>query len=248
MALLAAAATPGLATFTSEVRVVESVIVPGQTFHIDLTVNNTGTSDLVFGENTLANGVTASPNTGIDLGIFWFNNLDGMTVAPGQSHTFTASGRTERPGTWTISCSLQCRDSVAGVQTVSGNVSVTVMSAAEAEALHPVRPGSIEIRGNILRIGNTSGYQRALVVVRGPRGESVQLSIRGPSGSKLGGLRIESAVADGSGWLQIGSDGVATVAISGALGQGELKTGVYWVVATGAVTDRKPILILNGNE
>src|SRR5207247_1717283 len=137
--------------------------------------------------------------------------------------------RAPTTGTYSISIATSTDSSgISGGSFVLGYVIVGKVTRATAA-------GHVRIVHNVLKAGTD---ERAIInLAGGTPGGTASLSLFSTSGHCLG--LIKSVVLDGNG----GGLAVMPAAQIARDGAPSLKTGVYWVVATGAVKDRQPLMI-----
>jgi len=107
-------------------------------------------------------------------------------------------------------------------------------SAGFNDALKSKLPadGKIQVRNNVIKIAQST---IAYIVIKGSKaGEKVDLVLYNQAGIPLTGIG-QTVVLDATGWGYASFDG----RIAGR----PLKTGVYWIVASGGVNDRQPVLV-----
>lgn len=243
--LAVATATWLVAASAQAARVASMVVSPpgpfvvGQIVTITYTISNTGTASesVPFPMNGPTNVGLPSAAPG---GAFTFQNWSGgsggdgsftspVTIAAGGSYTVKWFARPNVPGTVTLSFS----GTGAGASRM-----VSVLTVGQAHATGP-GPGGIEIRNNILRLEHRT---TALILVHGPAGGTVTLTMFGPSG--VGLIDMATLTLDGNGQASFAYDGHGYGGSTGKI----MASGLYWIVASGDVKDRKPLMILSYSD
>jgi hypothetical protein len=98
--------------------------------------------------------------------------------------------------------------------------------------------GTMSITGNVIR---TSRGDHALVTLRGTPNAELTLYIYDRSGAC-----IMAYYPPGTYWYslpKLGADGTLLIPYDGTTGNHPLKPGVYWMVATGGLSDSKPFVV-----
>jgi len=119
-----------------------------------------------------------------------------------------------------------------------------VIALDNALASNPPKKGEMQIRRNVIRAGQGG---TALIVLQGAPHGNVNLSIFGPSGNLITILQQAeqgcSNCGNNSG-IQLDDAGQATIEFDGTYdGTNPLGYGLYWIVAGGDISARKPIVI-----
>jgi hypothetical protein len=141
--------------------------------------------------------------------------------------------------------------SVPGMPT--GTLSGTIWSADSPVVRQHAGSGGMEIRHNIIHVkyGNgveSTGYTSpALVLLHGPPGGKVQLAIAGPTGHPLGDINRTFYVIglDSGSTVTLNDQGNGLCNIAGSANGTSLGTGMFWVMASGAVVARKPLMVVS---
>jgi len=142
--------------------------------------------------------------------------------------------------------------------TGAGNLTVTVGSGTSAAVHVTVNPiaaaaGAMEIRHNIVLTTRSNGgvtfNQPALIVLHGSPGGLVHIEIRAPSGEDRGSVQSFTSSSGATQVVPVPLDaaGNGSFMWDGQAGT-TLDTGVWWVIASGAVNARKPVLILDHKQ
>jgi hypothetical protein len=238
---------PGLArgavTVTPEVAV--PYVAVGMYFGVDVTLRNTGAAAVSLnlpGTNNLDAVHLEQVSQGM-LG----GSAGTVDLAPGAEVTVRFRFLALRAGSTSITFVVS--QAGGATQLGSGAVSFTIQNVSEVAGARAPAQGRMQIRGNIIRVSNDrrSTDQSAYIVLRGDPGGLVNLTVWGAGRTALGkittgtmngiipGNNDDSFTLDAGGWAGIGWDGT--------VGGKPLDSGSYWIVATGAVRDRKPFLI-----
>lgn len=212
------AATSRAAVTVTLTQVTEAAVV-GYPLQFLIDIRNTGASEV----NIHNLGVGVSPNT---RGTVTFGNTSqnfSGTLAAGGTRQLEAALTATAPGPLMITI-----DVLYDALSATGKLSATVVDAA---AVGTPPAGRMEIRHNVVRTRRQTGESTvpALVVLHGAAGGTVHLTVIGVSGHPLGD----------TGTVILDGQGQGTY-----LWKSWYDTGVYWIVATGAVNDRKPLLVL----
>ncbi len=119
---------------------------------------------------------------------------------------------------------------------IGGNIPSGEMYSLEALASPASRlpkKGAVEIRNNVIRVGTSA----ATIIVNGTPGAHVGVSIFSMGGVGLGKTKND---------ITIGGEGAGMLLFDGTLEGGiSLPAGMYWVVTSGDIADRKQIVIID---
>lgn len=237
-AVPAAAVTLGM---TAELT--EPTVAAGYPCYIRVTVTNPGGADAHVSNNPMTLSGSLQGDT---TGAFNSYNGPGGTIPAGSSvvtiATFVPSGNGS--GSVTI-----------GVNTDVGSGSVAIpVTVGGVAGFGAMGKGTMTIRHNILLMNQTvaGGFafdKPALILLRGEPGGLVNLEVRAASGEDRGGVKpftpgtltaqLTPIHLDAGGYGSYMWDGHANTT---------LDTGVWWIVASGAVNARKPVLIVEHKQ
>ena len=244
LALLAPAGAMAAITVTPVVA--DPYVAVGMYFAVDVTLRNTGAA---------AVGINLPGTNNLDqtrIQQFSQENLGGSTgtyeLAAGAEVTVRFRFLALRTGPASITFIVS--QAGGATQLGSGAVSFTVKEASEVVgATAPVK-GKMQIRGNIIRMSNDgrSTNRQAYIILHGEPGGGVRLWVWGAGRTALGKIsfgvtnnQISGSNGDG---FTLEANGYLGVGWDGTVGGKPLDSGSYWIVATGAVQDRKPFLIV----
>lgn len=232
-------------TLTGTVSCDSTVTVVNQYFTLSFAVTNTSSVSVIVFAMTMQ-----GPTTG-DVG--WTGNMwAGQVLAPGAAHTYQIHVLARQAGTYTFQFSASASEYGGSTGGGTGTKSVTVTVGSPSAAYGKAVPrGKMEIRRAIIRrtggdieVGRPSA---AFIVVHGEPGGGVEFVVSTLSGRGLGRIRpmlVYQGNTDSR--LTLDGNGMGAVSFDGELENGGyLEPGVYWIVASGAVNDRKPILFLS---
>ena len=218
----------------------------GMYFGVDVTVRNVSGATVSFSGPPSPNNLDQTRLQQVSAGVL-AESSGSYDLAPGAEVTVRSLYLALRAGA--TGMTFVVWQSGAPVQLGSGTVSFTVKNASDLAGAAAPAQGRMQIRGNIIRVSNDgrSTDRAAYIVLHGDPGGQVRLRVWGAGRTSLGKLVSDAAsypisgsngdtfTLDGNGWAGIGWNG--------QVGGKPLDSGSYWIVATGAVVDRKPFLI-----
>jgi hypothetical protein len=108
----------------------------------------------------------------------------------------------------------------------------TFTSLAGARKHHAPPAHGIQVRNNVVRVGTRKLAE--IFVTGATAGSTVAIALYTSAGVGVGTL--PSVTADGA--------GIAYASFDGTIDGKPLRTGVYYLVATGGVTGRKPVMVI----
>jgi sugar lactone lactonase YvrE len=161
-----------------------------------------------------------------------------VTLSPGASQTFT----------WTYSVSgagdIGFTGAVVGTgEYTGGTLSASATAVLETQWSPEVAwpgnlpsAGRIQVRNNVFRV-SVPGEFAEIVINSGGKSGDVDLFLYSRAGVPLGRI--------GTGPVVLGAAGTGSAIFDGRFDWKTLSTGRYWIRATGAVDDQKPIFIIN---
>ncbi len=245
--LAAVALRPGAARAAVTVTVTpdQGTLVEGYPCAFTVTIHNGGAADVAISSGGMWT-VSTSPST---RGSASANSAPlpdrvpaGGDVVTGGIFYPTSSGGV------TITATI---NAIAGAP--AGSFSRTVLSTNEAAAAHPAGPHGMTIRHNIVRLkygtgGTSAGFvSPALVLLHGAPGGKVRLDIAGPTGRPLGEINRTFFVIgqDSGSTVTLNDQGNGSCTVEGSANGVQLGTGMFWVMASGAVTARAPLLVIS---
>jgi sugar lactone lactonase YvrE len=158
-----------------------------------------------------------------------------QTLGAGAGKSFTWKYSVVSAGTAVFTATMSGIEDVSlAVRGATASRTVEIMDLKAV--LHSKLPllGQIQVRNNIIRIIRG---QPAYIVIHGEPGKKVEAAIYSKSGQPLASL--------GGGNIVLDASGVANLEFDGRISGKPLATGSYWVVVSGAVNDRKPVIIQN---
>lgn len=218
-------------------------LVQGQIVTITYTISNTGSVAVGVtiplsgsGSNAPASPAVL-PAGAMAIGTFTNTNNSGqgdiqnpVTIAAGASYTVKWFAQANGVTTASLTCT--------GGWPAFATLKVRIIGAGDAHTANGPKTGYIEVRNNIIRIEHRT---TALVLVHGPAGGTCDITIYGSSGVALRRLGTVVLDAGGLGSIQFTAD-------SDSFNSSNIRSGLVWVVASGAVRDRKPVMLLDYSQ
>ena len=243
--VLAAQAVSG-AVVTATAVVAAPYVAVGMYFGVDVTVHNgDATAVSVGGLNTGTLDFTRVE--AVSSAYLGGSGAGSITLAPGADVTARWRFLAKRPGWVSIPFTVYKGD-MSGNTLCSTALSVTILQASAAAGATAPGKGRMQIRGNIIRVSSDGrpADRSAYILLQGEPGGAVYLQVWGAGRTPLGRVMPSSqmqmtsdndeVLLDGNGFAGFGWDGQ----VAGK----PLDAGSYWIVATGAVKDRKPFLLV----
>lgn len=232
--LALAAGEAGAASLTVTAELEHPVAVVGYPCFLKVTVKNPNASDVTVTASSIAvgSGLAGTVSAPFSDG-FGSGNVNLIVPAGGEA-VGTGIFVPSAAGSGTLTVSVG-----------SGSTPIQVSVGPVAAATE-----SMEIRHNIILTtssGSSINFNSpALIVLHGTPGGMVGLQLRAPSGEDRGSVQSytsPSGVTQGSP-VHLDASGNGSYMWDGHAGT-TLDSGVWWVIATGAVNARKPVLILD---
>ena len=157
------------------------------------------------------------------------------SLAAGASQDFVWTFHIKASGSVTFTASVTGTDTAPPNPTIAAAVTASVVMTRLADTDLPPA-GTFHIRNNILRIG--AGVPARIVLHAAGGGGTVDLALYTRAGAYLDRI--------GTGPVTLDAAGLAVIPFAGALsGSGKtLATGMYWVLATGALTDKQRLVVV----
>lgn len=175
-------------------------------------------------------GVDAFTHVNPALEITSGSELVSITAVPWQSASlYLPSGSTQLYA-WTLTVSGTGTVRLTGM--AGGYLlgqAYTAVSTAILVIPGPSQP-AIRVLNNVLRPGRT-----ATIVLHGSGPGTADLVVHDAAGAPLGRAGTGAVVLDGNGY--------GSVRFDGTVGNRRLSTGAYWIVASGGVSGRAPVLV-----